>query len=42
MFCQKKKGTLKMMAEFSDSALENVRTKDLGEVGNLLSGVERN
>ena len=27
------------MADFSESALENVRTKDLGEVGNLLSGV---
>ncbi|HIV80086.1 MAG TPA: toxic anion resistance protein [Candidatus Avanaerovorax faecigallinarum] len=32
-------GTQKKMADFSESALENVRTKDLGEVGNLLSGV---
>lgn len=27
------------MADFSEKALENVRTKDLGEVGELLSGV---
>lgn len=27
------------MADFSESALDNVRTKDLGEVGDLLSGV---
>ena len=32
-------GTQKKMADFSESALENVRSKDLGEVGNLLSGV---
>lgn len=32
-------GTQKKMADFSESALENVRTKDLGEIGNLLSGV---
>lgn len=32
-------GTQKKMADFSESALENVRTKDLGEVGDLLSGV---
>ena len=32
-------GTQKKMADFSESALENVRAKDLGEVGNLLSGV---
>lgn len=32
-------GTQKKMADFSESALENVRTKDLGEVGGLLSGV---
>ena len=32
-------GTHKKMADFSESALENVRTKDLGEIGNLLSGV---
>ena len=27
------------MADFSETALDNVRTKDLGEVGDLLSGV---
>ena len=32
-------GTQKMMADFSENALENVRSKDLGEVGELLSGV---
>ena len=32
-------GTQKKMADFSGSALENVRTKDLGEVGDMLSGV---
>ena len=32
-------GTQKKMAEFSENALDNVRTKDLGEVGSLLSGV---
>ena len=32
-------GTQKKMADFSESALENVRSKDLGEVGVLLSGV---
>ncbi len=32
-------GAQKKMADFSEAALENVRTKDLGEVGNLLSGV---
>ena len=32
-------GTQKKMADFSESALENVRTKDLGEVGELLSNV---
>ena len=32
-------GTQKKMAEFSENALENVKTKDLGEVGGLLSGV---
>ena len=30
-------GTQKKMADFSENALEKVRTKDLGEVGNLLS-----
>lgn len=32
-------GTQKKMAEFSENALDNVRTKDLGEVGGLLSDV---
>lgn len=32
-------GTQKKMADFSESALENVRSKDLGEVGELLSDV---
>ncbi|MCI9423737.1 MAG: toxic anion resistance protein [Dorea sp.] len=32
-------GTQKKMADFSEAALENVRTKDLGEVGELLQGV---
>ncbi len=32
-------GTQKKMADFSESALENVRTKDLGEIGGLLSDV---
>lgn len=32
-------GTQKKMADFSEGALENVRTKDLGEVGQMLSGV---
>ncbi len=32
-------GTQKKMADFSEAALENVKTKDLGEVGELLSGV---
>ena len=32
-------GTQKKMADFSETALKNVRTKDLGEVGDLLSGV---
>lgn len=32
-------GTQMKMADFSEKALENVRTKDLGEVGELLSGV---
>ena len=32
-------GTQKKMADFSENALESVRTKDLGEVGELLSGV---
>ncbi|MBQ8834942.1 MAG: toxic anion resistance protein [Oscillospiraceae bacterium] len=32
-------GTQKKMADFSDAALENVRTQDLGEVGELISDV---
>ncbi|MCI8515030.1 MAG: toxic anion resistance protein [Lachnospiraceae bacterium] len=32
-------GTQKKMADFSESALENVKTKDLGEIGDLLSHV---
>lgn len=32
-------GTQKKMADFSESALENVKTKDMGEIGDLLSGV---
>lgn len=32
-------GTQKKMADFSETALENVRTKDMGEVGDLLAGV---
>ena len=32
-------GTQKKMAQFSDAALENVRTQDLGEVGDLIVNV---
>lgn len=32
-------GTQKKMADFSESALENVKTKDLGEIGDLLTDV---
>ena len=32
-------GAQKKMADFSESALENVRTKDLGEIGQMLTGV---
>lgn len=32
-------GAQKKMADFSEAALENVRTKDLGEVGDMLSDV---
>lgn len=32
-------GTQKKMADFSDAALENVRTQDLGKVGDLLASV---
>ena len=31
--------TQKKMADFSDAALENVRTQDLGEVGELITDV---
>ena len=30
-------GAQKKMADFSESALENVRTKDLGEIGQMLT-----
>ena len=39
MILQYGAGTQKKMADFSENALENVKTKDLGEVGELLSGV---
>ena len=39
MILQYGAGTQKKMADFSESALENVKTKDLGEVGELLTGV---
>ena len=32
-------GTQKKMADFSGDALNNVKTKDLGEIGDMLSGV---
>lgn len=32
-------GAQKKVADFSESALENVKTKDLGEVGDMLAGV---
>ncbi len=32
-------GTQKKMADFSEKALENVQTKDLGEIGELITGV---
>ncbi len=32
-------GTQKKMADFSDTALENVKTQDLGEIGKLISNV---
>ena len=32
-------GTQSKMAAFSETALENVKTKDLGEIGEMLSGV---
>ena len=39
MILQYGAGTQKKMADFSETALENVKTKDMGEVGGLLSGV---
>ena len=32
-------GAQKKMADFSEKALENVRTKDMGEVGNMIAGL---
>ena len=32
-------GTQKKMADFSEKALNNVRTKDMGEVGNMIAGL---
>ena len=32
-------GTQKKLADFSQKAIDNVRTKDMGEVGNMLSGL---
>lgn len=32
-------GAQKKIADFSESALDNVKTKDLGEIGDMLSGV---
>ncbi|MCR5178793.1 MAG: toxic anion resistance protein [Lachnospiraceae bacterium] len=32
-------GTQKKMADFSEKAIDNVRTKDMGEIGNMLSGL---
>jgi uncharacterized protein YaaN involved in tellurite resistance len=32
-------GTQKKMADFSENALKNVKTKDLGEVGDMISGL---
>ena len=39
MILQYGAGTQQKMADFSESALENVKTKDLGEVGNLIGDV---
>lgn len=39
MILQYGAGTQKKMADFSENALENVKTKDLGEVGELLGNV---
>lgn len=32
-------GTQKRMADFSEKALQNVRTKDMGEIGNMVAGL---
>ena len=39
MMLQYGAGAQKKMADFSEAALENVRTKDLGEVGDILTSV---
>lgn len=39
MILQYGAGTQKKMADFSEVALENVKSKDLGEIGELLAGV---
>ena len=39
MILQYGAGAQKKMADFSEDALNNVRTKDLGEVGEMLTGV---
>ena len=39
MILQYGAGAQKKMADFSEAALENVKTKDLGEVGDMLSSV---
>ncbi len=39
MILQYGAGTQKKMADFSDTALQNVRSQDLGEIGELLTGV---
>lgn len=39
MILQYGAGTQKKMADFSETALDNVKTKDLGEVGTLLTNV---
>ena len=38
-FCSMAPAYRKTMADFSEKALENVRTKDLGEIGGLLTDV---
>ena len=39
MILQYGAGTQKKVAEFSEKALETVKTKDIGEVGNMLASV---